>query len=624
MADRPQIGLEIHQQLDTHKLFCNCPSELVDEEGLSFVRRLRPTQSEMGEVDAAALEEARKKLQFVYQALDTTCLVEADEEPPHPANREAVETTLLVALLLGCTPVEEIHFMRKIVIDGSNTTGFQRSALVATGGEIEVDGVVVGIATVGLEEDAARKIREEEGRVVYRLDRLGIPLVEVATDPDIHSPEEARAAALRIGSLLRATGRVKRGLGTIREDVNVSTPGGARIEIKGVQDLAMIGAYVEGELERQRLLLSTQDTLRERGASAEGEPRDLSELFAGTASAILATALERGGVVLGLRLPGFAGTLEGRLGPEFAGRVKAVGVGGFFDSDELPAYGVTDEEVAAVGAALGCGEDDAFVLVAETPERAGAAVAEIRRRAREALDGVPEETRDPRPEGVTAYSRPLPGRARMYPETDIPPIRVTDAWLERLRAHLPELPEVRAQRYEETYGLHPQQAAQLVTEGCDDLFDVLAGAGHPPTLVASTLLHTFPELSREGLDVDALGPDALGEVFAGLEAGRFAKEAVPDVLRLLARGGTVEAAVEDLGLTALTREALEAVVEGVLDAQRDLVAARGEAALGPLMGVVMGEVRGRADGALVNRVLRDRLKARLAGGQGDADPPASP
>ncbi|MCJ2562739.1 MAG: Glu-tRNA(Gln) amidotransferase GatDE subunit E, partial [Candidatus Thermoplasmatota archaeon] len=203
-----KVGLEIHQQVDTNKLFCDCPSELREDTSGSFMRRLRPTQSELGEVDRAAIEEARKKLKFIYQPLGTTCLVEADEEPPHRGNEAAIDVALEMALLLGAKPVDEIHFMRKIVIDGSNTAGFQRSALVAMNGRLEVGSKTIPIPMIGLEEDAARKIEQREDSVVYRLDRLGIPLVEISTGPVIESPEEAMKVALRLGSLLRATKKV--------------------------------------------------------------------------------------------------------------------------------------------------------------------------------------------------------------------------------------------------------------------------------------------------------------------------------------------------------------------------------------------------------------------------------
>src|SRR5207244_9650315 len=228
-----RAGLGVHQQPATHKLSGEDGSALRDTaDGQRFRRRLRPTQSERGEVDAAALEEAKRRLTFVYEATPNSCLVEADEEPPHPPNPEALDIALEIALLLDADPVNEVDFMRKIVIDGSNTAGFQRSGLVALDGRLEVNGKRIGVPTTLLEEDAARKLGESEAEVVYRLDRLGIPLVEIATTPNIETPEEAREVALAFGSLLRATRKVKRGIGTIREDVNVSIEGGARIEIK--------------------------------------------------------------------------------------------------------------------------------------------------------------------------------------------------------------------------------------------------------------------------------------------------------------------------------------------------------------------------------------------------------
>ncbi|RLE48773.1 MAG: Glu-tRNA(Gln) amidotransferase GatDE subunit E, partial [Candidatus Methanomethylicota archaeon] len=231
-----RVGLEIHQQLNTkHKLFCECPTSMRDESPHYEVqRKLRPTQSELGEIDIAAQFEFKKGKWFIYEGYeDSVCLVELDEEPPHPLNQEALDVALQVALMLNMTPVDEVHVMRKIVIDGSNTCGFQRTARVAMNGWIDDEEGRVRILTLSLEEDAARKIIEDDKSIRYRLDRLGIPLIEIATGPDIHSPEQAKRVALRIGQLLRATRKVKRGIGTIRQDLNISISGGARIEVKG-------------------------------------------------------------------------------------------------------------------------------------------------------------------------------------------------------------------------------------------------------------------------------------------------------------------------------------------------------------------------------------------------------
>ncbi len=247
-----KAGLEIHQQLDSHKLYCKCPSLLrKDEPDYEIERKLHAVAGEGGEIDVAAKHEAYSDRKFVYQGYnDTTCLVELDEQPPYLLNKDALEIALHISLLLNCKIVPISQIMRKTVIDGSNTSGFQRTVLIARDGWLETDSGKVGIWYVYLEEDAARKVSKEKDKVVYRLDRLGIPLVEVVTAPDIKSPEQAKEVALKIGEILRAC-RVKRGIGTIRQDINVSVKGHPRAEIKGFQEPRIFTQVVEKEIERQ-------------------------------------------------------------------------------------------------------------------------------------------------------------------------------------------------------------------------------------------------------------------------------------------------------------------------------------------------------------------------------------
>jgi glutamyl-tRNA(Gln) amidotransferase subunit E len=609
-----KVGLEIHQQLLTHKLFCDCASRLSEEEdGIRFQRRLRPTQSELGEVDAAAIEEARRHLTFVYEATANSCLVEADEEPPHHPNEDALDIALEISLLFGAKPVREVDFMRKIVVDGSNTAGFQRSALVSLDGSIEVNGKRIGVPTILLEEDAARRVGEKVDEVFYRLDRLGIPLAEVSTTPNIATPEEAREVALAIGSLLRATRKVVRGIGSIREDVNISIRGGARIEIKGVQELRLIETFVQKEAERQLMLIDVAKELARRGGGAVPEKgTDLTGLFTASQSKVILGALGKGGRVYGWPLPGFAGLLKGRLGPELAAHARVAGVGGIFHSDELPAYGVTQAEVDGVRRAWNLGDQDAFVLVADEEAKCLHAIEEMLPRARYAVKGVPEETRDPRPDGTSIYSRPLPGKARMYPETDVPPLRVHEDRLSRIREHLPERPEAKIPRLVRAYAIHEQQARQLVQEGSDDLFELIAKEFGESTLVATVLLYHYSELRREGLDVDGIAEDHLRELFSLLKAGRFAKEAIPDLLRQMAKtGDRASDALKIVGVQGLSRKEVEKIVDEVLDASADLIRTRGEAAEKGIMGRAMEKLRGRADGKVVNDIVHERLQKRI-------------
>ncbi|MAG20002.1 Glu-tRNA(Gln) amidotransferase GatDE subunit E [archaeon] len=248
-----KIGLEIHQQLNTKKLFCNCPSILRDDpHDITLKRRLKPVVGELGEIDKAALHELEKGKHFTYQAYsDSTCLVEQDSEPPHLITKDALKAALEISLLLNTKIVDEIQVMRKTVIDGSNTSGFQRTALIAYNGYIKTSKGRVGIESISLEEDAARKIKETKDSVTYRLDRLGIPLIEITTAPDIKDSEHAKEVAEYIGMLLRSTDKTKRGIGTIRQDINLSISNNPRIELKGFQNLRIIPKVIEKEIKRQ-------------------------------------------------------------------------------------------------------------------------------------------------------------------------------------------------------------------------------------------------------------------------------------------------------------------------------------------------------------------------------------
>ena len=260
-----KIGLEIHRQIESHKLFCKCPSQLQESTSDIKVKRfLRAVTSETGEKDLVAEYEMAKQKYAEYEAYeDTTCLVELDESPPEPLNEEALKAVLEVALLLHCDIVDELIIMRKQVLDFSNTSGFQRTVLVARNGYVEVKGEKIRINTLCLEEDAARKIKEEKDYVVYRLDRLGIPLIEITTKPDITNAQEAKEVASYLGMILKSTGKFKAGIGTIRQDVNISVEGGARVEIKGVQDLRSMDKVVELEIMRQQQILKDKGKVRE-------------------------------------------------------------------------------------------------------------------------------------------------------------------------------------------------------------------------------------------------------------------------------------------------------------------------------------------------------------------------
>ncbi len=616
-----KAGLEVHQQLAVGKLFCACPSELSEVTRGEFVRRLRPASGEDQHVDAAAAFQASRGRSYRYEVSDHSCLVEADEEPPHALNAGALDVALTLALLLDARIVDEVEVMRKIVVDGSNTSGFQRTALVAVDGHLEVGGHRISILSICLEEDAARKVRETPSEVTYRLDRLGIPLVEIATGPEIASGPEARAVAEELGALLRSTRRVRRGIGTIREDLNVSAEGGHRVEIKGVQELGMIATYVEREVARQEMLLRVATDLGTRAPRpSAGAPVEVTPAVGAPATGPLAPATRKGGPVLALPLPGFGGLLKARagederLGRELADQARAVGLRGLLHSDELPGYGLDAAAVARLRTTLRLGDADAFALVTDPdPGRAEAALTRVARRAQLAAEGVPGETRDPLPDGRTRYSRPLPGRDRMYPETDVPPIPITPEHLARLRERLPERPAARRARLERETGLDPEVVRQLVASPALEEFEALLAKGFDPAIVARLLIQDVPAIPRpEGRPAYEPSATVLREVLEGARDGLYAKEGIPRVLALLSEGAPdVRAAAARAGLAGLEPAALDALVEQVVADNLALVRSRGPDAFSGLMGDVMRQVRGRRDGQEVAAALRRAIARRL-------------
>ena len=621
-----KVGLEIHQQLKTRtKLFCDCKPELFKEAPeISFLRRLRPTQSELGQVDPAAFFEFQKGIMIRYEAnRETSCLVEMDEEPPHPLNLEAVEVVLTAALMMRADPVDEVHVMRKTVIDGSNTTGFQRTCVIAMNGAINVGDKVVPIQHASLEEDAARKTGDEDhGRIIcYRIDRLGIPLIEVATAPVIHSPEEAQDVALAIGTILRDTGKAMRGIGSIRQDLNVSIPNGALVEIKGVQELDIISRVVEYEVKRQLNLIAIREELRKRGLKEKDlneEFFDISEIFGNTGCKVIKKALNKGLCVKAVMLPNFSDLLKWelmpdfRLGTELADRARFWGrVGGIFHTDELPAYGISEKEVEDIRKVTHASSEDAVVFVADSCENAIDALKAVVERAREALNGVPAETRAANVDGTTRYMRPRPGAARMYPETDIPPIRIGADLVNKINSNLPETSEKKFERLIRDFGLNAKLSKQVVTSEFGNLFEIIVKeSGVSATTVAVFLTETMKALKRDGINIENVSDSQIREVFKELGSGVIMKESLADVFGWLSihEDKTLQDAVSDLGLERLSEAELRVIVDRTILSNQEVMATSGKRAFGLLMGIIMQEVRGKADPELVSKLLRERLK----------------
>ncbi len=621
-----KVGLEIHQQLNVNsKLFCSCPPELFKEDPeTTFLRRLRPTQSELGQIDPAAYFEFQKGVKILYEASkSSSCLVEMDEEPPHPINLDAVEVVLTASLMMNMQPVDEVHVMRKTVIDGSNTTGFQRTCIIALDGWIKVGEKTIPMQAASLEEDAARKTgTQDEGKTIrYRIDRLGIPLIEVATAPVIYSPMEAQEVAFAIGRILRDTGKVMRGLGTIRQDLNVSLPNGALIEIKGVQELELISKVVEYEVERQLGLISVKEELAKRGIKAEDlkqEFVDVTEIFKQTKSKVIRKAVDRNQKVMAVKLPKYGGLLKRELMPDFrvgtelSDRAKFWGrVGGIFHTDEMPNYGITPEEVDALRKATNAAGSDAVVFVADTAENVLDALKAVVERAQEALTGIPAETRTAKDDGTTRYMRPRPGAARMYPETDIPPTSITEELVTTIRNNLPEPAEKKVARLIKQYGLNEKLAKQLPDSEYNLLFEqIVKETGVQASTVAAFLTETLKALRRDGIQVDLVNEDQIKNIFDAIGSGELAKEAIADVFGWLSKNEdkTVQDAVQALGLKMFTEADLMPIIDRVISINKQQIEKLGKNANGMIMGAIMKEVRGKANPELVTKLLKERLK----------------
>jgi len=621
-----KVGLEIHQQLNTgSKLFCSCPAELFKEDPeITFLRRLRPTQSELGQVDPAAYFEFQKGVKILYEANKTSsCLVEMDEEPPHPISVDAVEVVLTVSLMMNMQPVDEVHVMRKTVIDGSNTSGFQRTCIIALDGWIKVGEKTIPMQAASLEEDAARKTgTQDEGKTIrYRIDRLGIPLIEVATAPVIYSPMEAQEVAFAIGRILRDTGKVMRGLGTIRQDLNVSLPNGALIEIKGVQELELISKVVEYEVQRQLGLIDVKEELAKKGVKTgdlKQEFVDVSGIFKETKCKVIRKSVDKNQKVMAVKLPNFAGLLKRELMPDFrvgtelSDRAKFWGrVGGIFHTDEMPNYGITPEEVNALRKAVDAGEPDAVVFVADTAENVLDALKAVVERAQELVTCVPAETRTAKDDGTTRYMRPRPGAARMYPETDIPPQPITEELIEKVRSNLPEPTEKKVARLIKQYSLNDKLAKQLSDSEYSLLFEEIAReTGVQASTIAAFLTETLKALKREGIQIDDVSEEQIKSIFNAVGSGELAKEALADVFSWLSKneGKTVQDAIAALGLKMFTEKDLAPIVDRIIAANKKQIEKLGKNAYGMLMGATMKEVRGKANPELVAKLLRERLK----------------
>ncbi len=600
-----KCGIECHQQLEGQKLFCKCPTQIrEDEPHFIFTRKLRAAAGELGQIDLAAQQETKKNRRFIYEGYyDTNCQIEMDEQPPMPPCEENINTILTVAKLLSATFADEIHFMRKTIADGSNTSAFQRTALVACNGKINTQNGTIGIPTIILEEDAAKIIKEEKDLVTYRLDRLGIPLIEISTTPDIKTPEQCKEVAEKIGLLLRSTGKAKRGLGTIRQDVNVSIKGGARVEVKGAQDLRMLPKIVAGEAMRQKKLLELRDELHKR-KHKEMLPKiiDATEIMKHSGSKIISKTIQQGGKVLGIKLPEFAGLVgkelqpNKRLGTEMSERAKVIaGISGIFHSDELPAYGIELREIDELKKLFECETKDAFVIIADEQTRVELALGAVVQRANEAMIGVMSEVRKANEDGTTSYLRPMPGAARMYPETDIAPIIISKQQIEQIK--LPELIEHKIVRYQ-TFGVSKDVAQTIAKSEKAQFFEDTLHKFKKikPAYIAEIIVGVETAIKRQyDIEINPSEQD-FADLFCALEKAEISKENVLDILK---ENKPVQSVLHKYKL--LSDSELKEQILQIIEENKGMQA-------NALIGKAMEKLRGKAQGKKIAELISQMHK----------------
>ena len=621
-----KVGLEIHQQLATNKkLFCNCTPIESDEYSIKFQRKLRVSKSELGEFDPAALFESTKSKTIMYYANhESSCLVEQDEEPPHELDTDARKIALIISSALKSNIFSEIYPMRKTVIDGSNTTGFQRTMLISQGGFYNAGKTKIGIQSICLEEDAAKILGEEGSIRKFGLERLGVPLVEIATDPFEVELTEIKKIALSLGRILRSTKKVKRGLGSIRQDVNVSIKdgNGVVIEVKGVQQLDQLEKVVEYEAKRQHGLLQISKKIQEKNWEfTDEDKKDITELFSKCKSKIIQNAIKKNQRIIAVSFKKMAGIFgflpyEGiRLGKEVAELVRFFGIGGVFHSDELPNYGVEESDLEELRKFVKIKENDAFLILASPEEKIHIIVNQIILRIEHIRDhGIPIDTRLATQTGETKFLRPRPGSARMYPETDIPPIIITKEELSEAEKNIPKSWDDSIKEIETKYKINPQLAEQIFDSRYIGLFEnIIKKINTNPTFVASILCSSITNLERSGLDSNLLKNEEISKLFQLLEKGEISKESIEIILENIMSGKskTVKEAIENTSIESISGIDLEKIIEEIVEKNESIIKNQKERAMGPLMGIVMKELRGKASGEMINSILLKNIKKKL-------------
>jgi glutamyl-tRNA(Gln) amidotransferase subunit E len=604
-------GLEIHQQLYTEKkLFCRCPagrySTAYDAE---ILRHMRPTLSELGEYDGTALMEFKTKKEIIYRInRETVCTYEMDDTPPFELNEEALDIALGIGVLYGCSMVDELHIARKQYLDGSIPTGFQRTTIVGVDGAVPYKDRSIRIVQLGLEEDSCREVSDIGHRRVYLTDRLGMPLIETVTAPDMRTPREAAEVGELLRRIVRSTGRVRTGLGAARQDVNVSVSGGTRIEIKGVPRLPNIPLLTHNEGMRQWNLLRLREELHRRGITPEtfqAKSEEITRLLRRTHYQPISDALVAGMTVHCVVLGGFKGLLRWQtqtdtyFSREISDRVRVIAclttLPNIIHSDS-PSETLATSEWQTICKTVGATGDDTVVIVWGAKQDADMGAGEIAIRAREATIGIPSETRQALRDGTNGFERILPGPDRMYPDTDLPPKRVTAERLGKIRINLPQPVWIREAEYA-CLGVPQDVVRPLAASRFAPLFEKLVKEWHVnPTVASVALVQWVKRLVKSGYSAGSLNGDTMKAIFHAYSQGLISREGIFIAMKNAAdhqpfSDDMIPKACPDSELREVLREAREQLAA--------LKLRREDKQVHVMMGLAMVRLRGRIDGCIV-------------------------
>lgn len=622
-------GLEIHHQLRSkRKLFCNCTTELDTElmkKGqFTFERRFRAVMGEMGDFDAGMLVEFEKGYQVIYHANDQhVCTYEMDETPPFWPDQEAIEVGMHLSYLFNCdSRVDELQVNRKQYLDGSITTGFQRTMIVARDGHVELtSGKKVRISNILVEEDAARKIKtENRGRTVYyNLDRLGVPLTEIITNHlDVDTPEELVEAARIIGLTARTSGLVKRGIGVARQDVNISITGGNRAELKGVQDLALFPKLCAHEVCRQHALIAIQEEIAGRAIKTD----DFNHTYVEVSQHF--SDLAEGESVYAVRLPQFEDLLLTEVQPskdfgmeifEKCTLITGIQPNELFHSGEILSSSirrkenpqdlfVDHEQDREVRKALKISKGDAYIAARGPTKRVLHVMKKVIERAKIAFDGVPQETRQILPNGNNIFLRVIHGKERLYPDTDTPPILFDRSRLLEIKTTVQPGFMQYFRKYEGK-GLSFEQLAALIrSERIPMFIYAVEEVGTAVQLAIEILSEIHVWLRREGFDSSNIQEQAYKELFIALKQGRISHSSLNELLKKMCQ---LESQEEQIGLIEeykvynISRDELKRIIEEVIAETKTKVGRN------VIIGKVMAKYNYRLHGREVAQVVEELL-----------------